>query len=464
MSTRAPQRDGESASSAAWMALAILTLINLFNYIDRYVVAAVEESLKHSGLYTLDTQFALLASAFLVVYMCTAPVFGALGDRPWRMRLIAAGVAAWSIATAAGGLAQNYGQLLTARASVGIGEAAYSAIAPAIIADFFPERLRGRVFAVFYAAIPIGAALGYLIGGKVDHLYGWRAAFFVAGLPGLVLAALVLTLTNPAPGASDSAPAAATPAGSKAAKGANVSAARPGHAVVSQSSVQNTSVGQPHFSPHAPSWLRRWLEPYLPLLGNRPYLLALLGYAAYTFAIGGISLWMPAFLIRVRGLSSVTANTTLGALVVGTGFVGTFVGGWIGDALNQRVRHGYLWLCGVTMLLAAPCAYVAFTASTPAVYWGALAVAELFVFASTSPINSVIVGDVPPASRAAAMAGSILVIHILGDVPAPVIIGFLSDRTSLGDAVLIIPVAILISGAIWIVAARRRATEREVTG
>ena len=115
------------------MALAVLTLINLLNDIDRYVVPAVEESLKHSGLYTLDRQFALLASAFLLVYMCTAPLFGAYGDRPWRLKLVAVGIAVWSLATAAAGLAHNYGQLLTARAAVGIGEAAYSAIAPAII-------------------------------------------------------------------------------------------------------------------------------------------------------------------------------------------------------------------------------------------------------------------------------------------------------------------------------------------
>ena len=191
----------------------------------------------------------------------------------------------------------------------------------------------------------------------------------------------------------------------------------------------------------------------------------MLGYAAYTFAIGGISIWMPAFLTRVRGLSPVAANTSLGAIVVVTGFAGTFVGGWVGDALNQRVRHGYLWLCGVTMLLAAPFAYVAFTARTPAVYWGALVVAELLVFASTSPINAVIVADVPPASRAAAMAASIFAIHLFGDVPSPIVIGHLSDQSSLAQAVLVIPVAILVSGAIWAAAARRGGrAERVVSG
>lgn len=413
-------------SRAAWTALVVLTLINLLNYIDRYVVPAVEESLKHSGLYKLDSQFGFLASAFLIVYMFTAPVFGAYGDRSWRLRLIAAGVAAWSLATAAAGLAQNYGQLLAARASVGIGEAAYSAIAPAIIADYFPERLRGRVYAVFFAATPVGAALGYVIGAVVDHEFGWRAAFFAAGLPGLVLAACVLTLTNPTPGASDHVKSGAATAPLRASQAGGIGSGQNG-------------LG---------------FRAYLALL-NVPYLLTVLGYAAYTFAIGGISVWMPAFLIRARGLSPVEASATLGAILVCTGIVGTFAGGWIGDALNRRTRRGYLLLCGATMVLAAPCAYLAFTSSKPTVYWAALVAAELLVFASTSPINSEIVRNVPPAARAAAMAGSILAIHLFGDVPAPWIIGRLSDRSSLAEAVLIIPVAILVSGGIWLGAALR---------
>jgi MFS transporter, Spinster family, sphingosine-1-phosphate transporter len=404
--------------TAAWVALAVLSLINLFNYIDRYVLPAVGESMKRSGLYTLDSQFGLLASAFLIVYMFAAPVFGGFGDRPWRLRLVAGGVAVWSIATALTGLAQSYGGLLTARASVGIGEASFSAIAPAVIADYFPERLRGRVFAVFYAATPVGAALGYVIGGLIDHRFGWRVAFLATGIPGLLLAALALLVRNPAPGASGG--------DGRGAESAQVAA-------------------QPFEGFHA----------YLPLLENGPYLRAVLGYAAYTFAIGGISVFMPTFLIRERGLSSATANTSLGGVVVLTGLIGTFVGGWIGDALNKRTPRGNLWLCGVSMLLAAPCAYVALTAPTPTVYWPALVAAELLAFASTSPVNAVIISEVPPAARAAAMAASILAIHALGDGPAPTIIGALSDRFSLARAVLIIPVAIVVSGLIWCDAARR---------
>ncbi len=422
MATIAPapmqNHERDAPPRAAWMALAVLTLINLFNYIDRFVVPAVQESIKHSALQPSDLQIGFLATAFLWVYMLTAPVFGFYGSRPWRLRLVAVGIALWSLATAAAGLAQNYESLLGARATVGIGEAAYSAIAPAVLADYFPERLRGRVFGVFYAAIPVGAALGFLIGGYVDHRAGWRAAFFVVGLPGLVVAALTLMLRNPAPGAHDT-------------REANV-----GMYSAAPASVQG-------------------LGAYRSLTHNREYILTVLGYAAYTFAFGGISIWMVTFLIRVRGLDAVTANKWLGLIVVITGFVGTFLGGVIGDALERRIRHGYLWLSALSMLVATPLVYVALTASSPAVFWTALAMADFLLFLSTSPINAVIVADVAPAARAAAMAASILTIHALGDGISPTIIGWVSDRATLARAVLIIPVGVLVSAAIWTWAAVR---------
>jgi MFS transporter, Spinster family, sphingosine-1-phosphate transporter len=439
-SPTAPSHGRVAPPRAAWAALAVLTLINLFNYIDRFVVPAVVESIKHSSLQPSDAQIGLLATAFLWVYMVAAPFFGYYGSRPWRLRLVAVGVAVWSLATAAAGLATTFGSLLGARAIVGIGEAAYSAIAPAVLADYFPERLRGRVFGVFYAAIPVGAALGFLIGGYVDHAAGWRAAFFVVGLPGLVAALLTLTLPNPAPGAHDTA---VSPASAES--------------LEPPPTVTRLFAHLPEGVAHR---LRTALGPYLPLLGNAQYQIVVLGYAAYTFAFGGISFWMVSFLVRVRGLDAVAANQWLGMIVVVTGFVGTFLGGVVGDALEKRVRRGYLWLSAVSVLVATPAVYLALTAPSPAVFWPALAIADLLLFLSTSPINAVIVADVPPTIRAAAMAASILVIHALGDGVSPAIIGRLSDRATLGQAVLIIPVAVLVSGAIWMWAAIRRQPAR----
>jgi hypothetical protein len=144
-----------------------------------------------------------------------------------------------------------------------------------------------------------------------------------------------------------------------------------------------------------------------------------------------------------------------GAIVVATGFLGTYAGGWLGDRLLTRSRQAYLWLSGVTTLVAAPLTLLALTAAAPAVYWTAIVVAELCLFASTGPINSTIVNVVDPRMRATAMAVSIFTIHALGDVPSPSLVGVISDARSLGEAMLIIPAAVLLGGVIWTYAAAK---------
>jgi len=399
-------------------ALAVLTLINLFNYLDRWIVAALAESVKHSELQLSDTQLGSLMTGFIIVYMIAAPLFGSLGDARSRTRLLGLGVAIWSVATALAGLATSYASLFAARAAVGVGEAAYGTISPALLADYFPRERRGRVFAVFFAAIPIGSALGYIVGGLVDHYFGWRQAFFVAGVPGLVLAALALRLYDPPRGAQDSADGLASGAHGASLGGAARAA-------------------------------------YAALVRNRPYVLTVLGYAAYTFAIGALAFWTPAFLERTRGIPKAQATVQFGTIVVVTGFVGTYAGGWIGDYFLRVSRQAYLWVSGFVTLLAAPLTLVALAAPRPAVYWPAIVAAELCLFASTGPINSAIVNLVSPHMRATAVALSIFAIHLLGDVPSPSLVGLLSDARSLGEAVLIIPLAVLLGGMIWIYAAWR---------
>src|ERR1700684_1357414 len=176
--------------SSAGVALGVLAFINLFNYLDRYLVSALVESLKHSELHLTDTQAGSLMSGFLIVFALVAPVFGALGDRMSRPRLIAFGVACWSVATALSGFAWNFASLFVARASVGVGEAGYVTIGPSLLSDYFSRNQRGRVMAIFFCAIPVGSALGYVVGGLMDVHFGWRVAFFVAGVSGLALPVL----------------------------------------------------------------------------------------------------------------------------------------------------------------------------------------------------------------------------------------------------------------------------------
>ena len=405
-----------SSTRSARIALGVLTFINLVNYLDRYVVSALVENLKESELHLSDVQLGSLVTGFILVYMLTSPVFGALGDRGNRPRLIAAGVAVWSLATALGGLAHSYASLFLARSAVGIGEAAYGTIAPALLADYFPARQRGRVFAIFFCAIPVGSAAGYVAGGLIGQQFGWRNAFFAAGLPGLLLAYLVSRLADPPRGAQE--------------EGARLPPGTPG---ASQR------------------------QKYRELLQNGPYVLTVLGYAAYTFALGGLAFWTPAFLERVRGVPRAEATVQFGAIVVATGFAGTFLGGWLGDFALRWSRQSYLWVSGLSALLAAPAALAAFTVASRPVYLSMIVLAEILIFISTGPVNSAIVNVVAPDARATAVALSIFAIHLFGDVPSPPLIGAISDASSLAKAFLLIPAAIALSGAIWIAAALRGA-------
>jgi MFS family permease len=417
-------------NSAGW-GLAILSFINLFNYLDRFLVPALFESLKRSELKLSDTQLGLLMSGFLAVYTLAAPLFGALGDRRARPKLIAFGVGCWSLATSLSGFAGSYVALLAARASVGIGEAAYGTIAPSLLSDYFPAARRGRVMAIFFCAIPVGSALGYVVGGLMDVHFGWRVAFFVAGVPGLALAVLCLWMKDPPRGSQD---ADLSPADKAKVESANRS---------SQSSVGSETKAT-----------------YLRLLRNRPYVFTVLGYAAYTFAMGGLASWMPAFLERVRGMPHGDATISFGYIVVITGFIGTFVGGWLGDYCAKYSKRAYLIVSAIATLVAAPFVWLALTTASSTAYLVCMVIAQLLMFLSTGPINATIVNLVLPNQRASAVALEIFAIHLLGDAISPYLIGAISDASSLAQGVKIVPVAVILSGALWAWAAREQVTVR----
>ncbi len=400
-----------NAKFGASGALVILTSVNLFNYLDRYVVSALVESLKASELQITDTQAGLLMTSFIVVYMLMTPVFGVLGDKYSRTRIMAIGVAIWSLATFLGGFAQGFFSLICARAMVGVGEAAYISISQSILADFFPRSKQGRAFAIFFAAIPVGSAMGYILGGLVDQHYGWRAAFYIAGLPGLLLTWLTLKIEDPPRGAHEGGITQATPP---------------------------------------------ILQTCRALLKNTQYTLTTLGYTAYTFGLGALAFWLPAYLERVRGISKTAASVQSGGVVVITGFVGTFVGGLIGDYYLRKSPQAYLWVSGIVTVISAPLLYICFQPSSQWVFWSTVIVGELCIFASTGLINSVVVNSVQPHVRSLAVSLSILVTHVLGDVPSPPLIGWISDTSSLAKGILLVPASLLVAGIIWLIAAKHK--------
>ncbi|MEO7097606.1 MAG: MFS transporter [Polyangiales bacterium] len=401
--------------------LVLLTLLNFVNYVDRYLVAAVSPAFQEElGLSSFQT--GLVISAFMVGYFVTSPLFGWLGDRSripghtpspllTRTALMAMGVLVWSVATAASGLASGPTSLMLARIAVGVGEASYATIAPTIIDDLAPPEKKNRWLAYFYLAIPVGSALGYLLGGFIEHRWGWRHAFYVCGGPGVLLALLVLFVREP--------------------KGNAVEAA----------------VARP----------RMGALRHMPL-----YVACVAGSCAYTFALGGFAAWAPKFLYQVHSMKLADADFGFGIVAVISGIVGTALGGLLADrglpkdvAEEQRVRR-YLRFCGITSAIALPAAFALLFAPTPTTFFVAIFVCETALFASTSPINVVILGSVPAGLRTTAMAVSIFSIHALGDFLSPPMVGKLADVTSLRNALTILPVAIAVSAVIWWFGSRAR--------
>ncbi len=380
-------------------ALGILLTVNLLNYIDRQVLFAVFPLIK-VDLNLSDTALGFLGSAFMFSYMLFAPLFGWLGDHWNRTRLASGGLVVWSLATALAGFAPGYRTLLAARATVGIGEASFGTVSPGLVADFFPKERRGQILSWFYVAIPVGSALGYLLGGVLGYNYGWHAAFLMVGLPGLVLA-IPLALLHAPPRGGDS-PSPPTTA--------------------------KTSAG------------------YAALFKNRSFVCNTLAMAAMTFAIGGLAQWIPSFLYRVHSLDVAKGNTLFGATTVLAGILGTIAGGWLGDRWQKRSGKGYLLVSGWGFLIGAPFAAWALLAPDLTFCLIAIFIAEFFLFLNTGPLNTVIINVCSSTVRAMAFAVNIFFIHALGDAVSPTIIGWLSDQWSLRSALLVTPLVMVLAG------------------
>ena len=389
-------------------ALGLLLAVNLLNYIDRQVLFAVFPLIK-IDLQLSDTALGLLGSAFMLSYMCLAPFFGWLGDHWSRVKLASGGLVVWSLATALAGFAPGYRTLLAARATVGVGEASFGTVSPGLIADFFPKERRGEILSWFYVAIPVGSALGYLLGGLLGQNYGWHAAFLLVGVPGLLLAIPIALLRTPARGGDDAAP-----------------------------------------GPRE----EKLSGAYADLFKNRSFVCNTLAMASMTFAIGGLAQWIPSFLYRFHALNVAKGNTLFGAITVLAGILGTLAGGWLGDRWQKKSDKGYLHISGWGFFIGTPFAAWAILAPDLTSCMSAIFVAEFFLFLNTGPLNTVILNVTPPAVRAMAFAVNIFFIHALGDAFSPSILGWLSDQWGLRSALLITPLAMALAGLLCFVCGR----------
>jgi MFS family permease len=364
---------GVASIAGAPIALVLLTALNFVNYIDRYILPAVQEQVKGDFQLT-DSQLGSLTLWFMVAYMASAPITGWLGDhfpRKWMIVIAAVFLSAMNFVTAG---VHDYASLNLRHAALGIGEASFGIFAPAMLADFYAEDQRNRVMTIFNVAIPVGAALGFLAGGVIGHRYGWRMSFTASAVPGVLIAGLIALFMKET---------------TKVEKGVVMSLAR-----------------------------------------NKAYLCAILGYAAVTFSLGGISVWMVSFLQRVGGYSQEQAAGIMGPVIVAAGLGGTVLGGWLAQWWSRRTPKALYYLPALGSLLAVAPALLCFFGPRSTTV-ASLSVAVFFIFLGTGPVNAATLNAVRPEIRSSAMAGQLLVIHLLGDMTSPKIIGMVSDHSNL---------------------------------
>lgn len=442
MSTASPSESSEGSSKktlalpGARSALALLLLINLFNYIDRQVLAAVVPEIRQTffgpgteipealggflkwfqstfGFKPENALIGMLSMAFMVTYMLVAPIFGRLAEKRSRWMLIGVGVILWSLASGASGLAGSFVMLLVTRCFVGVGEAAYGPIAPTVISDFYPIQDRGRVLSWFYMAIPVGSALGYVLGEQIAHGFGWRWAFYAVVLPGIALGIWAFFKKEPPRGQTDL-----------------------GHGVAAK------SVN---------------LKDYLILARTPSYVLNTLGMCAMTFAIGGIGFWMVDYVKEYRGVPG-SASTTFGLILTVAGLSATLLGGIAGDRLQKRFPGSYFLVSAIAMFAGFPLFLGMLYAPFP-LAWVFIFLACFCLFFNTGPTNTILANVTHPAMRAQAFAVNILVIHALGDVISPVIIGIISDKYSMNAAFLLVGIMFVVSGIFWSLGVRHLARD-----
>jgi MFS family permease len=426
--TPTPEAGREAPLPDARRFLTMLLVINLLNFIDRYMLSAVipkvrAEFFAEGVTDQAGTRFMLwlqerfhfnaehaligtLAMAFMVSYMLTAPVFGWLADRMSRWTIIAIGVVLWSLASGASGLAATFGMLLLTRCFVGVGEAAYSPIAPAMIADLYPVKVRGQKMAWFYVAIPVGSALGYIYGGAMADWFpnGWRWAFYLVVPPGLLLGIWCFFLKDPPRGLAD----------------------------------QATVTFRPRF------------RDYMILLKTPSYILNTLGMTALAFAIGGIAFWMPDYIHRRDpSLSLATVNSVFGGITVVGGLAATLLGGMAGDKLRPRFPGSYFLVSSVAMFLGFPCCLMVVWMPFP-LAWVFVFLAVFCLFFNTGPTNTILANVAHPAMRSAGVALNILIMHAFGDAVSPLIIGAIAGAANWDVAMGVVSAVVLVGGVLWL--------------
>jgi MFS family permease len=456
----------------SYYALGVLTLVNFLNYIDRQILPTVAP-LMAADLHLSDTEIGSMEAALLLSFTVLAPLFGRLGDRYSRTKLMASAAVIWSIATGLTGVMDHFPVLpgpihfnvplasftlslsgvavvlCLVRAAVGVGESSYSTITPSLVADYFPPERRATALGIFQAAIPMGFALGAVIGVMLARFFGWRLAFMIVGVPGLITAFFVWRLREPTRGATDLDAHGSVETSQSTAEVANEKPA-------------STS----------------WLQTSWRIIRNRDWFLSTAGYTCLTFVLGAFGTWATLLLVREKGMSVQNAGVTLGVVILLAGAAGTFGGGWLADRLARKRRNAYFMVCAASSFLGIGPAFVCLSANNPYVFIPAIFLTVFFLFINNAPFHAILLNSVSAAVRATAVALNIVAIHLFGDVISRFGVGVLSDSLKAGQsttlatiatalgiepkgehltaALLVVPLALLSSSLFFLWGARKK--------
>lgn len=396
-----------------------LTLVNILNFFDRYIVHAVEPVLKNEFALT-NEQSGYLAGAFVIGYVIFCPLFGFFSDRVDRRILMASGLCAWSVFTAFTGLSSGFAAFLTARILVGVGEASFGAIVPAYLKSRTADVVKlNSALSVFYVAIPVGSALGFIAGGVLQELIGWRQLFLLAAVPGVILSVGFFFLAKDTPERANEGPRPSFFAG----------------------------IAQ------------MWRAPVLRL--------TIIGYILHTFALNGVA-WFVVRHVTSLGMSEGDAAQYFGINLVVTGFLGAFGGGqlasWLAKRSGREVRS-WLVFVALTVLVGVPFLSGALMVSSPQMFFIYCFVAQLMLFAGTAPLNSVLVARAPRGLEGFTQGITIFAIQLFGSYLAPIAIGKIADafiammiadkNVALAYGLQLAPLAMLMAAVVWFRAAAR---------
>ena len=437
-SPTANRKQNRPSRTQAGFAFGIVLLINILNYMDRTILPAVLPHLQ-KDFQLSNTEAGLLGSSFLLIYAIAALPLGMWADRGVRKNIVAICAGIWSIATALAGFTQNFIQLFITRAVLGIGEAGYAPASLSLIGDLFPKEQRGRILSIWAISNLIGTALGLTLGGIVADKLGWRWAFYMVGIPGLIAAFFIWRAHEPPRGVFDRSEDEAEEQ--------------------TEQSIGEHTASRPKNITQWAADLGRTLRHFLHI---PTYWVLLVAFIFSFFITGAAQFWIPVYLTKAFQLSAAQAGSLAGGTLAGGSLLGALIGGWLADMLQQRRPQGRMLVSMSAFLLGAPLTLIALSLHQLIPFIIIFAFAIISLSLCLGPLNAIIQDVITPEMRATGLGLILLLAHLFGDVTSTTVIGILADHFTLATALRITaPICLLIAGLVCIIGVRTVAKDMQ---